>query len=114
MVFRSHEEDIHQKRNRVHNEREDKDILETARFRYDKVCDLVTRQARNRPSGERNAVQGGDIAHTVYVGKEGGKVAKSTAVTKVYDNKECDTNNDKFARNRAREKSQSGDNEFAN
>lgn len=113
MVFRSHEEDIHQKRNRVHNEREDKDILETARFRYDKVCDLVTRQARNRPSGERNAVQGRDIAHTVYVGKKGGKVTKSTAVTKVDDNKKGDADKNDILIDCAREKRQSGDNEFA-
>ena len=42
-MFYADEENIHKQRNRIHDYREDKNVLEIARFGNDQVGDLVTR-----------------------------------------------------------------------
>ena len=88
--FGANEEDIHQQRDCVHNRREDEDVLITSRLFNDEVGNLVARQACNCPSRQRDAVQGRNVAHAVYVGEKGGKVAKATAVAKVDQDKQGD------------------------
>ena len=112
-TFRADEENIYKQSKGVHRRREDENALIAARLVYDYLGDLVARQACNRPRRKGDAVQGGDTAHTVNVGKKGGKVTKPAAVTKVDDNQQGNANNGNFARNCACREGKYGQSEFA-
>ena len=80
---------------------------------HDKIGDLVARQARHCPRGKRDTVNGGNFTHTVNIRKQGGQVAKSTAVAEVYDNEQGDTNNRDFVGNCSANQRDGGKDELA-
>ena len=101
-VMVSDQQHVDQKRNRVKRKREIQNVLIVARLRNDKVCDLVTRQAGESPRRECDAVDCGNLTHTVNVGKERRQVAEPAAVAEVNDDQKRYANKRDAARNRTR------------
>ena len=108
-----HQQQIDHERRRIHNQRENQNVLIIARFVDNQIGNLITRQACDPPSGKRDTVNRRNLTHSVQVWQKGGQVTKSAAVAKVDKNQQRDTNSGNFIRDSARKQRKRRNRKFA-